>query len=68
MNISAEMAVSSAVNGQQSQVQQQAQLMMLKKSIDMQSQGAMALIESLPSVQSTQGLPANLGNTINTTA
>ncbi|MPQ77191.1 putative motility protein [Hydrogenovibrio sp. JE_KL2] len=54
---------------QQGQAQQAAQISMLKKSMDMQSQGALALIESLPSATpSTQGLPPNLGNNINTTA
>ncbi|MBN2606164.1 YjfB family protein [Hydrogenovibrio sp. JE_KL2] len=69
MDISPNQAVSMAMTMQQGQAQQAAQISMLKKSMDMQSQGALALIESLPSATpSTQGLPPNLGNNINTTA
>ncbi len=68
MDISPEMAVNSALNMQQGQLQQQAQISMLKKAMEIQTQGAVALIESLAAAPSTQGLPANLGNNINTTA
>lgn len=69
MDISPNQAVSMAMTMQQGQAQQAAQISMLKKSMDLQSQGALALIESLPSATpSTQGLPPNLGNNINTTA
>ncbi len=40
----------------------------LKKAIDVSAEGALALIEALPSGQSAQNLPANLGQNINTTA
>ena len=68
MDISPEMAVNSALNIQQGQLQQQAQISMLKKAMEIQTQGSVALIESLAAAPSTQGLPANLGNNINTTA
>lgn len=47
---------------------QQVQVSMLKKAMDMQAEGALALIQSLPNAPSPQTLPANLGNHINTTA
>jgi hypothetical protein len=65
---SASGAVSVALAQQQVYSQEQASISMFKKALDTQSQNAMALIESLPQVPSTQGLPANLGNNINTTA
>jgi len=68
MNVSPEQAVSMAVNMKQGQAQEQAQISMLKKAIDTQAEGALALIESLPTIQTNQGLPANLGKNINVTA
>ncbi len=41
---------------------------MLKKSIDIEAQGAMALINAIPQPQSAAHLPSNLGQNINTTA
>lgn len=38
----------------------------LKKALDMQADGAMALIDALPSAP--QNLPPNLGQSVNTTA
>ncbi len=40
----------------------------LKKAIDLNAAGALALIEALPDNTSTQNLPAHLGKNINTTA
>ena len=40
----------------------------LKKSIDLSAEGALALIQAIPGSHSTQNLPANLGQNINTTA
>lgn len=40
----------------------------LKKAIDTSAEGALALIQALPGSQSTQNLPSNLGQNINTTA
>jgi hypothetical protein len=40
----------------------------LKKSIDIQAQAAMALINAVPQPQPTSNLPPNLGRNINTTA
>lgn len=68
MDISPNQAVSMASAMQQGQAHQDVQVAMFKKAMDLQSQGALTLIQSLPSAPSTQGLPANLGNNINTTA
>jgi Putative motility protein len=40
----------------------------LKKAIDINAAGALALIEALPDISSTQNLPAHIGRNINTTA
>ncbi|UJP04910.1 MAG: YjfB family protein [Nitrosomonas sp.] len=40
----------------------------LKKAIDLEAAGALALIEALPDISATQNLPAHLGQRINTTA
>ncbi|WP_394808257.1 YjfB family protein [Nitrosomonas sp.] len=40
----------------------------LKKAIDINAAGALALIEALPDINSTQNLPAHIGKNINTTA
>ncbi|KQQ45339.1 hypothetical protein ASF61_20505 [Duganella sp. Leaf126] len=40
----------------------------LKKAQDLQASSANALLEAIPPVPSAPRLPANLGNTINTTA
>lgn len=66
--VSASGAVSAALAQQQVYAQDQVSVSMFKKALDTQSQNAMALIESLPQPVSNQGLPANLGNNINTTA
>ena len=61
-------AVSAVLAQQEVYAQNQVNVSMFKKALDTQSQNAMALIDSLPQLPSTQGLPANLGNNINTTA
>lgn len=67
--VSASGAVSAALAQQQIYTQGQTSVSMLKKALDTQTQGALALIESIPQITpTTQGLPANLGNNINTTA
>ncbi|MBF6057477.1 YjfB family protein [Thiomicrorhabdus heinhorstiae] len=66
--VSAAGAVSAVLAQQQVYTQEQAGVSMLKKSLDMQSQNALTLIQSIPQASSTQGLPPNLGNNINTTA
>ncbi len=69
MNISPNQAVSLAMSMQQGSSHQDVQISMMKKAMDVQSQGVLALIESVPSAApSSKGLPANLGNNINTTA
>lgn len=44
---------------------QSVQIAVLKKALDAESQSALTLLQALPSPQK---LPANLGNSINTTA
>lgn len=41
---------------------------MLKKSIDIEAQRAMALINAIPQPKGAANLPSNLGQNINTTA
>jgi hypothetical protein len=66
--VSAHGAVSGALGQQQVYTREGSQVMMLKKAIDSQAQGVLALIDSIPGPSGRQGLPNNLGNTINTTA
>lgn len=66
--VSAAGAVSAVMAQQQVYTQQQAGVTMFKKALDTQTQNALSLIQSLPQAPSTQGLPSNLGNHINTTA
>ena len=40
----------------------------LKKAIDLNAEGFLALIEAIPDNSSAQNLPAHLGKNINTTA
>lgn len=69
MDISANGAVSMALAMQQANTHQQVQVSMFKKALDVQTQGALALLEALPApTPSNKGLPANLGNHINVTA
>lgn len=69
MNISVNGAVNAALLQQQANMQQTGQITMLKKAMDMQSQGALMLIATLPSNNaSAQALPPNVGQNINTTA
>lgn len=69
MDVSANAAVNAALQQQQVYTQQEVQVSMLKKAMDVQTQGALSLIEALPSATpSTQGLPPNLGQNINVTA
>lgn len=66
--VSAAGAVSAALAQQQVYSEQQVGVTMLKKAIDSQAANAMALVNSVPAPPSSQGLPANLGQNINTTA
>jgi len=72
MQISANAAVSAALHQQQVNTQEQVQVSVLKKAIDTQASNSLSLIASLPTpagtATSTQGLPDNLGNHINTQA
>ena len=68
-NVSVNGAVSAVLAQKEVYNQEQVSEGMLKKALDTQSQSALALIESIPQITpTTQGLPANLGNHINTTA
>ncbi|MCG5499977.1 YjfB family protein [Ectothiorhodospira lacustris] len=51
----------------QQQLAQDVGTAVLKKAIDTQAQGALALVEALPDVSSA-ALPTNVGTIINTTA
>lgn len=68
MEISPNGAVNAALAQQNVNTQQNVQVSMLKKAIDVQSEGALALINSLPTAPTTQGLPGNVGKNINKTA
>ncbi|BBP42378.1 YjfB family protein [Thiosulfativibrio zosterae] len=68
MEISANGAVNAALAQQEVYAQQNVQVSMLKKAMDVQTEGALALINSLPTPPTSQGLPDNLGKNINTTA
>ena len=68
MEISANGAVNAALAQQEVYSQQNVQVSMLKKAMDVQTEGALALINSLPTPPTSQGLPPNLGKNINTTA
>lgn len=59
-------AINSAVN--QVSAENQRSVLVLKKALDSQAQTAAALIQALPQPPSTNGLPPNLGRTINTAA
>ena len=68
-NVSVNGAVSAVLAQKEVYSQEQVSVSMLKKSLDTQTQSALALIEAIPQITpTTQGLPANLGNNINTTA
>lgn len=47
---------------------QSVSIAMLKKANDVQAESAASLIQAIPTVNSTQNLPAHLGQNINTTA
>ena len=64
--ISANGAVNAALAQKETQAQADVATTMLKKNIDMNKEAALSLIQTLP--QPGKGLPANLGNQVNTTA
>lgn len=63
MEISANALVNASTQMQQSQVAQAAQVLVLKKAMDIQATGAMALLQALPLATS-----GNLGTQVNTMA
>jgi hypothetical protein len=65
MDVSNIPALSTAMS--QTAVKQQVEISTLKKAMDIQEAGALALINAIPQVSSA-GLPDNVGQTINTTA
>lgn len=60
----ASLSVSIAETG----IKQEVGVAMLKKAQEIDKTTAAALIQALPAASPAQNLPANLGNTINTTA
>ena len=63
MDVSPAALVNAATQMQQSQVTQTAQVLVLKKAMDIQATGALALLQALPLVTS-----GNLGTQVNTMA
>jgi hypothetical protein len=63
MEISPTALVNASTQMQQSQVAQTAQVLVLKKAMDIQATGAMALLQALPLATS-----GNLGTQVNTMA
>ena len=52
----------------QTQLQQQVGVAVLKKALDTQASGVLALLQALPPAEPAANLPAHLGQNINTTA
>lgn len=63
MDISPAALVNATIQMQQSQVAQTAQVLVLKKAMDIQATGALALLQALPLATS-----GNLGTQVNTLA
>ncbi len=63
MDISPAALVNASTQMQQSQVAQMAQILVLKKAMDIQATGALALLQALPPATS-----GNLGTQVNTMA
>ena len=63
MDVSATALVNASMQMQQSQVAQTAQVLVLKKAMDIQADGALALLQALPLATS-----GNLGTQVNTMA
>lgn len=68
MNISPNAAVSAVLNQQQAQSLQSVQISVFKKALDMQKEGMLQLIASLPNANPRAGLPEHIGTQINTQA
>ncbi len=68
MNISPNAAVSAVLNQQQAQSMQSVQISVFKKALDLQKQGMLQLIASLPNANPRAGLPDHIGTQINTQA
>lgn len=63
MNVNMNSSVSLAANSSDA-----VGIAVLKKAIDIEAQGAMALINAIPQPQKLTNLPPHLGQNINTTA
>lgn len=63
MNVNMSSSVSLAANSSDT-----VGITVLKKAIDIEAQGAMALINAIPQPQKIANLPPHLGQNINTTA
>ncbi|GLK90913.1 YjfB family protein [Pseudomonas turukhanskensis] len=55
-------------NAQSAKLQSDVSIKMLSKALDMQSEGAMALIEAIPDLSALSSNPPNLGNSIDVMA
>ncbi|WP_294948454.1 YjfB family protein [Sulfurivirga sp.] len=66
-NVSPGAVVSAVMAQQEASVRQSAQITMFKKALDMQTQGILQLIASVPG-NPRAGLPDHIGQNINTTA
>lgn len=62
-----DVSASSISDASAAQLAMKVQVSVLKKSVDLQAQGALALLEALPAPAGT-GNPPNLGNVIDVTA
>jgi len=68
MDISPNAAVSAVLAQQQAQAQQNVQISLFKKALDMQKEGVLQLIATLPNANPRAGLPDHIGTQINTRA
>ncbi|SIN72569.1 Putative motility protein [Sulfurivirga caldicuralii] len=68
MDISPNAAVNAVLNQQQAQSLQSVQISVFKKALDLQKNGILQLIASLPNATPRAGLPDHIGTQINTQA
>lgn len=68
MDISPAALVNASMQMDQSQVAQTVQLLVLKKAMDIQASGTLALLQALPPAILPLATSGNLGTQVNTTA
>ncbi len=68
MDISPNAAVNAVLSQQQAQTMQSVQISVFKKALDLQKEGMLQLIASLPNANPRAGLPDHIGTQINTKA